>query len=68
METKTGAIIQLNEHGFGFIKTEEQEENIFFHCSSVRNASFSNLKVGNKVEFIVVDTKKGMTAELVVVV
>lgn len=68
METKTGIIIQLSKNGFGFIESEEQEENIFFHCTSLRNAKFDRLAVGTKVEFVIVDTTKGPTAELVVVI
>ncbi len=60
-----GYIIHFNdEKGYGFIKTEEHEENIFVHKSALTNAQ--TLEEGQEVEFGVKKTKKGLSATNVV--
>jgi len=41
----------VRERGFGFIQPEGATEDIFFHSSSVEQASFDELNEGEKVEF-----------------
>ena len=53
-----GTIKQLVERGFGFIKTEEGKE-LFFHRNEIEGVDFSNLKVGQEVEFEIGQDKKG---------
>ena len=56
-----GYIIHFNdEKGYGFIRTEEQEENIFVHISEVTNAS--ELEQGQEVEFKIKKTERGLSA------
>ena len=56
-----GYIIHFNEEkGYGFIRSEEHEENIFVHISQVKNAK--ELSQGQEVEFGVEKTKKGLSA------
>ncbi|UCG55303.1 MAG: cold shock domain-containing protein [Dehalococcoidia bacterium] len=45
-----GTIIRLMDRGYGFIKTEDDEE-IFFHSSSLEGVEFNNLSEGQEVEF-----------------
>jgi cold shock CspA family protein len=45
------------DRGFGFIKTEEGKE-LFFHRNELQEAEFSNLKVGQKVEFEIGQDRK----------
>ena len=45
-----GTIRRLIDRGFGFIKTE-QEQDIFFHYSSLEGVEFSSLQEGQEVEF-----------------
>ena len=60
-----GYIIHFNqEKGYGFIRTEEHEENIFVHISEVTNAN--ELEQGQEVEFKIEKTKKGLSAVQVV--
>ncbi len=40
----------VTDRGFGFIKTE-QEEDAFFHRNELQGAEFSSLKEGQEVEF-----------------
>jgi len=56
-----GYIIHFNEEkGYGFIRSEESEENIFVHISEVTNAD--NLEQGQEVEFQLKKTAKGLSA------
>ena len=60
-----GYIIHFNqEKGYGFIRTDEHEENIFVHISEVTNAN--ELEQGQEVEFKTKKTKKGLSAVQVV--
>mgnify|MGYP000639541895 CR=1 FL=1 len=63
METKTGTIIvKVNKRGFGFIKPDEavsREENLFFHANDVLSPEFARLNIGDRVEFLVKEVKKG---------
>jgi len=40
----------ITDRGFGFIKTE-QEEDLFFHRNELEGAEFANLSEGQEVEF-----------------
>ena len=46
-----GTIKRLMERGFGFIKIEEQEEDLFFHRSEFQGVQFADLREGQEVEF-----------------
>ncbi len=45
-----GTIRRLMDRGYGFIKTE-QEEDLFFHRNDIEGAEFSSLSEGQEVEF-----------------
>jgi CspA family cold shock protein len=45
-----GTIRRLMDRGYGFIKTE-QEEDLFFHSKSLEGVEFNNLSEGQAVEF-----------------
>ena len=45
-----GTIRRLMDRGYGFIKTE-QEEDLFFHSNSLEGVEFSSLRNGQEVEF-----------------
>ncbi len=45
-----GTIRRLMDRGYGFIKTE-QEEDIFFHRSDIEGVEFNSLSEGQEVEF-----------------
>jgi len=40
----------ITDRGFGFIKTE-QEEDVFFHRSGIEGVEFASLREGQEVEF-----------------
>ena len=46
-----GTIKRLIDRGFGFIKTEEHEEDLFFHRNELQDVQFADLREGQEVEF-----------------
>lgn len=67
-ETKTGTITRLiSGKGYGFIRKEEDKSNIFFHASRVVSPGYDQLHEGDKVEFLEVQTPKGLNAVDIVV-
>ncbi len=45
-----GTIRRLMDRGYGFIKTE-QEEDLFFHRNDIEGVEFTSLSEGQEVEF-----------------
>ena len=46
----SGTIRRLMDRGFGFIKTE-REEDLFFHRNELQGVDFNSLREGQEVEF-----------------
>ncbi len=60
-----GYVIHFNdEKGYGFIRTDEEKEDVFVHKSALKNAQ--TLEQGQEVEFEVKQTSKGLSATKVV--
>ncbi len=57
-----GKITTKNDKGFGFIKREGQEKDLFFHRNDLVNVSFEELQIGAMVSFEVKDGPKGPAA------
>ncbi len=57
-----GTIKTLTQRGFGFIGLEEEENDIFFHSNDLSGVEFDDLKVGDEVEFEIVESQKGPKA------
>ena len=56
-----GYIVNFNtEKGYGFIRSKEQEENIFVHISKVKNSKI--LEQGQEVTFEIKKTERGLSA------
>ncbi len=53
-----GTIRQIIDRGFGFIKTDDGKD-LFFHRNEVEGVEFSNLRIGQAVEFEMGQDKKG---------
>ncbi len=51
----------ITERGFGFIRTE-QEEDLFFHRSQLQGVDYSSLREGQQVEFEVGEGPDGSCA------
>lgn len=58
----TGTIKTLTDKGFGFIKVEGQEKDLFFHGNSLVGVQFNELREGDSVSFETEESPKGMNA------
>lgn len=54
-----------NEKGFGFIEYNYKED-IFVHYSSIRTEGYKTLVEGQKIQFDLVKTDKGLQAKNVI--
>ncbi len=59
---QTGTIARVTDKGFGFIKVDGQEKDLFFHSSELVGVSFDSLREGDKVTFEVGEGPKGPNA------
>jgi CspA family cold shock protein len=59
----TGTIKTLTEKGFGFIAREGEAKDLFFHSNDLSGVTFAELKVGDTVNFEIVDGQKGPSAK-----
>lgn len=50
------------EKGFGFIKIDGQEKDLFFHSNELVGTTFSELREGDKVTFEIAESPKGPNA------
>jgi len=62
----TGSVKWFNlVKGFGFITTDDDQEDIFVHQSAIKSKGYRSLEEGEKVQFQTVNTDKGKIAVLV---
>ena len=59
---QTGTIASVTDKGFGFIKVDGQEKDLFFHSTELVGVSFDSLREGDKVTFEVGEGPKGPNA------
>lgn len=57
-----GTVAKMMEKGYGFISREGESKDLFFHANELQNASFDDLKEGDKVTFEVTEGMKGPQA------
>ena len=57
-----GSIVRLQDKGFGFIKPESGDKDVFFHASALVEVSFDDLREGDVVTFEVTEGPKGPAA------
>jgi CspA family cold shock protein len=59
---KQGTIKKLTDRGFGFISIEGDDKDLFFHSKELQGVTFEDLREGDKVEFEVSESPKGLNA------
>lgn len=59
---KEGIIASLTDKGFGFIKIEGAEKDLFFHSNDLVDVAFADLRQGDKVRFEIGESPKGQHA------
>lgn len=57
-----GSIIRKRDEGYGFIKPEDGDKDVFFHASALVDIAFDDLKEGDVVTFEVEQGPKGPAA------
>ncbi len=57
-----GTIARLTDRGFGFIKREGEEKDLFFHSNELKNVDYKDLREGDKVTFEIAESPKGLNA------
>ena len=58
----TGAIARKMDKGYGFIKSDEMEKDVFFHAKELVGVMFDELNEGDAVTFEVAEGPKGLNA------
>jgi len=46
-----GRVTRVSDRGFGFLRPDEDGEDVYFHCSGLIGARFDDLDEGQEVEF-----------------
>lgn len=52
----------ISDKGFGFITVDGEEKDLFFHKNELKDVSYEELKVGDRVSFEKADSEKGPNA------
>lgn len=65
---KKGTIVRLMDKGYGFIKGEGDDKDLFFHANEVKDIHFNDLKEGMAVTFEIQEGDKGPFASNVQIV
>ena len=62
MVMQQGIVAKKTDKGFGFIKRDGEDKDLFFHSNELQNVSFDELQEGDTVTFEVGDSPKGPNA------
>ncbi len=61
--TITGVVKWFNStKGFGFIKVDGMEQDVFVHYSAITGSGYRSLEEGDRVQFVISQGKKGQEA------
>lgn len=53
---------KMEDKGFGFIKREGEEKDLFFHSNDLEGVDFESLRENDTVEFEIEEGPKGLSA------
>jgi len=59
---QTGTIARLMEKGFGFIRRDGEQKDLFFHSNELKGVSFDALNEGDQLTFDIEEGPKGPQA------
>ena len=63
-ERRTGSVKWFNNaRGYGFINSDNQEDDIFVHYRNIQGDGYRSLREGQRVEFDLTQGDKGFQAE-----
>lgn len=63
-QLSTGVVKWFNAtKGFGFVKVDGQDQDVFVHYSAIAGAGYRSLEEGDRVEFNIVQAEKGPQAQ-----
>jgi len=57
-----GTVARLMDKGYGFIKQEDSDKDLFFHANELQDIDFNDLHEGDAVTFEVAEGDKGPNA------
>lgn len=58
----SGTIARLTDRGYGFIKPEGSDKDLFFHAKDLQEVRYDDLREGDKVAFEIAESPKGPNA------
>jgi len=58
----TGTIVRKKPNGFGFIKPDNGDKDVFFHAQALVDVAFDDIQEGERVSFDVEQGPKGPAA------
>jgi CspA family cold shock protein len=58
-----GVIKTKTDKGFGFISREGEEKDLFFHANDLKDVTFDEIQMGDKVTFEIVNGDRGPSAK-----
>ncbi len=58
----TGTIARLTDRGFGFVKPDQGDKDVFFHARSLVGVMYDDLREGEAVTFDLEEGPKGPSA------
>ncbi len=66
---QTGTVIRFNKiKGYGFIKADEGDAEVFVHFSEVEIAGYKELKEGQRINYVLAEGEKGPFATKVQII
>ena len=57
-----GTVVKKMDNGFGFIRVEGRDKDLFFHSNELQNVSFDEVNEGDTLEFEITEGPKGPQA------